>query len=253
MGYRYPALVRIALDLALVSVAIVFLVVSGELKLLEAVLFLITIIALLLLVEGKRYSIAWRYFAGFGLAAIHCVLILWVFLVVLIGSGAGNSRDAVESKSRSKQFGALHSLVLREDFSNVAVLPEEGFIVVDKIVINVKNHTFGDEPDLGFYEEYYRNGSKSHFDVLEQLLKKKNIRLSEQGLNKIVSNMEDLGIQDVTKDAESNLVVYAWNCSAMHGANGVVYTSTGAIPPARKRDFSELQQIEKRFYYWEQH
>lgn len=123
-------------------------------------------------------------------------------------------------------------------------------MVVDKTVINPKAHTFGEEPLLGFYEEYYKSGRSRRFDSLNSLFAERNINLTADSFNQVTKRMKRLHIGDITKDQEYGIVIYSWGMSAMWGANGVVYSPTESIPEAARRNFDQIERLSAHFFAW---
>ncbi len=171
-----------------------------------------------------------------------------IISALLFACSEPNTQEHVTKKIRSEEFATLHSRVLQELFVNIAVLTRNDFIVIDNTVINLKARTYGPEPELGFYEEYYKSGSANTYNSLEELLKQKKIGIGEQSLREITQRMKKLGIGDITKDKKSKIVIYMWDMSVMWGSNGVVYSASGKIP--KPYSFDKVERLNDLFFYW---
>ena len=172
-----------------------------------------------------------------------------VLSAALLG-GCSYSREDVLRYATSVDFADLHSKVLSWQFKNVAVLPDAAFVVVDGTVINIRKHTFGEEPPGAMYETYYEQGSKNGFRSLSALLKQQGVYLTEDQLSDITLRMKRQGIGDIAKESDGGVVTYSWNMSGIWGANGVVFVpSREALDKVRKQ-CDLLEPIRDGFYYW---
>lgn len=148
------------------------------------------------------------------------LMILLLFIVLLDNL----STEKIDSSTliQSESFQNLHQMILQLDSTrNVAVLPQDKFIVIDGLVINLAKRTFGNEPELGFYQTYYDEGSTNKFSSIDSLLKPRHIDSAQ--VCKITTALKANNIADVNIDRET--ISYRWKVSAMYGEEGVLYSN----------------------------
>ncbi|MEN7551646.1 hypothetical protein AAG747_27270 [Rapidithrix thailandica] len=80
---------------------------------------------------------------------------------------------------------------------NIAYLPHEDYILIDKLVINVKKRTHGQKPLLGFYQNYYEEADKTPYSNLDSLLISKNIEIDSSQVLNIIQKMKLYQICDI--------------------------------------------------------
>jgi len=173
-----------------------------------------------------------------------------LFVVFSLSSCNISSRSEIIAGFKSKRFTALHQLVLQQSFENIAVLPDDNFIVIDKTVINRDGRTFGEEPQGSDYQTYYTQGSSEHFESLADLLKQRGTQISEQMLADLTWRMQELGIGDILKDKKNSIVVYSWDMSAVWGADGILYSHSGEIPAEVRSRYGSIEPLGNGFYFW---
>lgn len=123
---------------------------------------------------------------------------------------------------QNESFQNLHRMITQLDsIKNVAVLPQNEYVVIDGLVINLVKRTFGDEPELGFYQTYYDEGSKNKFSSINSLLKHRHIDSAQ--VYKITTAMKTNNIADVAINHKT--ISYRWKVSAMYGEEGVLYSN----------------------------
>ena len=170
---------------------------------------------------------------------------LIIFLSIIFSS----DREEVNYKGliKSKSFSELHESVLTLDsVKNIAVLPEDQYIVIDGIVVNLKNQTYGNELELGFYFTYYQEGDKTVYTSLDSLLAIYHINIDSAKVSPIISKMKECNISDVAigKDAIS----YRWRVSAMYGEEGVIYSQTPLERDSTR--YNIFEKMESDFYHF---
>lgn len=185
-------------------------------------------------------------YVGIGLL----VLIAGLFGLIILGMiiFAPNEKK-VDSKEllRNTEFKNLHkSVALLDSVTNIAVLPDETYIVIDGVVINLKKRTFGYEPDFGFYASYYAEGDKEPFQSLDSLLSSKNIKMDSSQTMMIIEKMNRTDISDIF--IANDEISYRWKVSAMHGEEGILYSKNSVAKDSLKYDL--LEAIDEDFYHF---
>ena len=123
---------------------------------------------------------------------------------------------------QSESFQNLHQLIIQLDSTkNIAVLPQNEYVVIDQLVINLAKRTFGNEPELGFYQTYYDEGNKNKFSSIDSLLQPRYIDSAQ--VYKITTAMKTNNIADVVINRKT--ITYHWKVSAMYGQEGVLYSN----------------------------
>lgn len=174
---------------------------------------------------------------------------LFIGLAVFAHFMFGSNEKAVESRElvKSTEFRSLHHTIASLDsIDNIAVLPDENYIVIDGTVINLAKQTFGHEPELGFYNSYYEEGDKTPYTSLDSLLTAHNVKLDSLRAMAVVKGMKGAGISDIGILKEG--ITYRWKVSAMYGEEGILY-SNRVIPKDSTR-FDLFENIEKGFYHF---
>jgi hypothetical protein len=205
------------------------------------ILFLPSVLVSIGFLIGKRFF-----------KILASILIPIAFFSALLGVLAFlfPTKEPPKEALQSIEFKAIHALALKQSFNNIAVLPEGGFFVVDGIVINPKRRTFGEEPEIRFYAEYYKNGASHGFDSLQDLFEEKDISLTVDAFNRITERMKKAGIGDIARDQQNNIIVYSFDMSAMWGANGIFYSRSGEIPIAVRGNFGQIERLDNHFFSW---
>jgi hypothetical protein len=176
-----------------------------------------------------------------------------IFLVLIIAVITSCSSTATKFKKiiTQKDFVDLNTIIASCDsLKNLAILPDTAFIVINGTVINNQKRTFGQEPELGFYIEYYLQGSKNKYINLDQLLDSIQVKLDSAQILTLIDKMKGLGIQDIVRDNNDTLLInYRWDVSAMYGEGGVIFTSRNVdYLSGRLKVFKKL---DNEFYYFE--
>jgi hypothetical protein len=180
------------------------------------------------------------------------VLVLVVgFIGLVFAAGYMFSSDEKEVVSselvQSTEFKRLHQLVASLDsIQNIAVLPNKNYIVVNGIVINLLQRSYGEEPELGFYQSYYDEGDRTPFASLDSLLASQKIKIDSLQTLAMVGKMEVTGISDVVVQKE--WITYRWKTSAMYGEEGVVYSKREIIKDSTRFDL--LENLGEGFYHF---
>lgn len=104
-----------------------------------------------------------------------------------------------------QEFIALHNQILQLDsLKNIAILPDTSYFVINKYVVNKNKHTFGNEPEIGFYMEYYTEAGKNKLGSLDSLIKSSGI--DSVTAFWIFDKMRHLDIVDISKDRQNNFL-----------------------------------------------
>lgn len=188
--------------------------------------------------------------AAGGMVALKLILPLPYAIFLALGFSSGlNAEAEVLRAFHSDAFKELHTKVVRlAGVHNLAVLKENEVVVVDGTVIDLDDQTWGEEPDLGFYAEYYEAAKKNRYSSLSGLLAERGFELSETGLLYDTDLMRKTGVNDICWRPFG--LVYSWNASAMWGSNGVIYCGEGQ---ALEFDYGwprVLERIADHFYYF---
>lgn len=146
-----------------------------------------------------------------------------------------------------KDFIKLHNSILKlNKLKNIAILPNQSFIVVNGIVINNKTQTYGLEPEFGFYFNYYENGLKNKIISFDSLVS--NASLDSIKTMNIINEMTKLEIVDIEIEHELDYIIsYRRNVSAMYGEKGIIYSKK---EPKRRDDNDILEPLENDFYFY---
>jgi hypothetical protein len=145
------------------------------------------------------------------------------------------------------QFQSLHNQIVNLDsLRNIAFLPNSSYFVINGIVVNKVKRTFGNEPELGFYMQYYTNGQKNKFGLLDEILKSSGV--DSLTVEDIFNKMKHFGIADITKEVNPLFISYRKKVSAMWGERGIIYSSI-VLAPSESEE--KIEWIKDNFYYFE--
>lgn len=179
------------------------------------------------------------------LIAMGCVIGGVIFTLLFFGSG--EKKIVAEELISSKEFKVVHnSIYSLNGIVNIAVLPQQNYIVIEGIVINLTNRTFGKEPELGFYNNYYDEGDSISFTTIDSLFASKDILIDSIKLMRIVEEMKRTEISDIIKKDED--IYYRWNVSAMYGEEGVLYSKRTLTKDSTRYDVFE--KVDDNFYHF---
>lgn len=163
-----------------------------------------------------------------------------------LGSPPEKQIDSMEL-IHSAAFARLHQSALALDsIKNIAVLPNQHYLVVNGLVIHLAQHTYGPEPELGFYQAYYEAGDQTRFHSLDKLFAAHRIPLDSVQVCTLRSGMVATGVQDITLQKEA--ISYRWKVSAMYGEEGIVYS-----PHLLQKDstrFDGVESLGQGFYHF---
>ncbi len=153
-----------------------------------------------------------------------------------------NSEDLIKKPN----FINLHrTMLMLDSINNIAILPDSNYVVINKVVMNVNKHTFGQEPELGFYNSYYEEGNKNPCTSLNKLLISNNIEVDSASALSVIGRMKKVGISDISN--ERGNIWYRWKESAIHGEEGIVYSSKLFRGDATR--FSLVEPLGNGFYH----
>jgi hypothetical protein len=144
-------------------------------------------------------------------------------------------------------FQSLHNSILKLDsIKNIAVLPDANYIVLNGLVINLAKKTYGKEPELTFYAEYYTNGDSILFNSLNKLLIRNKFKIDSLKTMYIVEKMKATEISDIL--VKNGKIEYRWNVSAMYGQEGIIYSKTKV--DKNTGNFDLIEKLDKEFYHF---
>ena len=180
-----------------------------------------------------------------GTGILICISIpVFFILLIFIPEFFKKKIDKTELIQR-ESFQDLHRILIQLDSTkNIAVLPQSQYIVVDGLVINLEKRTFGNEPELGFYQTYYDEGNKNNYLSIDSLLKQHHIDSAQ--VYKIITLMKINEIADVT--INNKAINYRWKVSAMYGEEGVLYSEKKLNNDSLH--YKLLEQIKPDFYHF---
>ena len=184
--------------------------------------------------------------SGIALAGLVIVLLCFIGLANFLFHSDKKGVDGRELV-KSTEFKNLHlSVTSLDSIINIAVLPEENYVVLNGIVINLKNRTFGKEPALGFYAAFYEEGNKTPYISIDSLFRAHNINLDSAKAFTIFENMKSTEISDISIYKEE--INYRWKVSAMYGEEGIIYTKQSLQKGSNRFDL--LENIGNDFYHF---
>ncbi|UXE67217.1 MAG: hypothetical protein KA713_01030 [Chryseotalea sp. WA131a] len=171
-------------------------------------------------------------------------------LIAVVTFSCSSKEYEIKDIINKIEFQDLHKAINAEDsLKNVALLPDTSFIVINGIVINFIKRTYGQEPDLGFYNEYYKDGSKNKYMKINEILDLTNSHLDSAHVFDIIHKMKSLGINDIVRSERDTLLInYRWDVSAMHGETGLIYSTKNIFN--LRNQFGELEKIKENWYYF---
>lgn len=184
----------------------------------------------------------------FGITAFASVVI-FIGLVIVTLCMFGSNEKVVDSSLllKSTEFRSLHqSVVSLESIENIAVLPDNNYIVINGTVINLAKKTFGYAPELGFYISYYKEGDRIPYTSLDSLLYANSIKIDSVKAMALIKGMKDAGISDVGIRKEG--ISYRWKVSAMYGEEGILYSRREISKDSTR--FNLFENIEEGFYHF---
>ncbi|MDO1447087.1 hypothetical protein Q0590_12535 [Rhodocytophaga aerolata] len=131
-------------------------------------------------------------------------IVLFILPICLVGvitfviADSNEKEVNVKSLVKNNEFKALHTCVLSlSNIKNIAVLPVDNYIVVDGTVINLVKRTYGEEPTLGFYINYYQAGDSIPYNSINDLLSSRGIAIDSNRIMFIVEAMKKTNLSDV--------------------------------------------------------
>lgn len=178
---------------------------------------------------------------------IICVCIIG--LPILLYTAGYVYRDVIKFNDKriiqKQEFISLHNQILQLDsLKNIAILPDTSYFVINRYVINNRKRTFGNEPDLGFYGEYYAEAGKNKFVSLDSLIKNSGI-VSTTAFG-IFDKMKKLDIVDISKT--DKMIFYRKTVSAMWGERGIIYSP---VKLTSKNPRETIEFVKDKFYYFD--
>ncbi|UFH52078.1 hypothetical protein [Spirosoma sp. KNUC1025] len=180
---------------------------------------------------------------GIGLLTLLSIPVFFALLIFLPELCTRKTDSATLIKSES--FQHLHHLITQLDSTkNIAVLPKNEYIVVDGLVINLEKRTFGNEPDLGFYQTYYDEANRNKFSRLDSLLQQRNIDSAR--VSRIITAMKTTDIADIAINKQA--IFYRWKVSAMYGEEGFLYSKKKVSNDSLH--YNVLENIAPDFYHF---
>ena len=143
----------------------------------------------------------------------------------------------------SSEFKEIDSLIShKSELRNIAVLPDSSYIILNGTIINRGKKTFGNEPTLGFYMQYYSEGNNYKYESLDSLLKSISSPFTVSELNGTINKMNSLEIEDILVTNEKfDKIIYRWAASASWGEEGIIKTKN----KIGKSDLGERTIIKK--------
>ena len=168
-----------------------------------------------------------------------------LFLLLIFLPELCTRRIDSTSLIQSQSFQDLHHMIIQLDSTkNIAVLPNNEYVVIDGLVINLVKRTFGDEPELGFYQTYYDEGSKNKFSAIDSLLEHRH--MDSTNVYRITTAMKSNNIADV--DINRKVISYRWKVSAMYGEEGVLYSKKKISNDSLH--YKMFEQVAPNFYHF---
>ena len=163
-----------------------------------------------------------------GLGIIISIPILLIILLIIGLKTYQYITDNNYSKIiKKEEFKNLEILISnKKEIQNIAILPKKNYISINNVIINRKNKTYGDEPELGFYMNLYKAGNQNKYKSLDLLLNSISVNLNKKELDSILEAMDDLGVQDIIINTKNscNEIVYRWKVSGMWGEEGLIWS-----------------------------
>ncbi|MFD2934897.1 hypothetical protein [Spirosoma flavum] len=180
---------------------------------------------------------------GTGILVLLSIPIFFLLLIFL--PEFCTKRTDSTSLIQSQSFQDLHHMIIQLDSTkNIAVLPQNEYVVVDGLVINLVKRTFGNEPELSFYHTYYDEGSKNKFLAIDSLLEHRHMDSAK--VYRITTAMKTNNIADVAINHKA--ISYRWKVSAMHGEEGVLYSKKKVSNDSLH--YKLFEQVAPNFYHF---
>ena len=174
---------------------------------------------------------------------------VFILLIIFFGIISTPKETKIDSTSlvENYQFINLHRSVSSLDsIQNIAFLTDSNFIVINNIVINTTRRTFGQKPELGFYQEYYDEGNKNPYKSLNSLFTSHDIRLDSSWALTTIHDMKKTGIKDIS--ISEGKIIYRWKVSAMYGEEGIIYAKERINKDSTRFDL--LEKLNNNFYHF---
>ncbi len=185
-------------------------------------------------------------YIGVGILILLSIGVGFIIFAIIIFAPSNEMSDA-KWVVQNPAFQQLHQDVRHLDrIRNIAVLPEKQYVVLDGIVINQEKKTFGQEPALGFYANYYKEGDQTKYSSLERLFQEQHIAMDTVTALAIIDQMKQLKLADIL--VRDSTITYSWEVSAMYGEEGILYCRY-PIPPI-KSEYDVLEKVGDGFYHF---
>ncbi|UPT68773.1 MAG: hypothetical protein M0D57_09190 [Sphingobacteriales bacterium JAD_PAG50586_3] len=185
----------------------------------------------------------------FILWAIASVVLVVIVVVIGFISYIGYyklTRIDFKETAESAEFKTLLNQTANLDTSihNISILTEEEYIVVNGLVINTKRNTFGYEPELGFYGDYYKQGDRTRYTQLDSLLKSQKIVLDSISLYSLLTQMKEMDVSDIA--IKNKECFFKWKGSDIN--EGLLYSQRKLTKDSL--NYKGLKLISNNVYYF---
>lgn len=136
---------------------------------------------------------------------------------------------------------------------NYASYIDDNIIIINNIIFDDKNKTYGVAPKGGFIQDYRAQSKKNEFDdwstISDNLTPASNV--SKGDVLEVISLMRDIGITDVYYDKDNEDFVVQWGSSEMHGFSGLIVSKDDSAPESRvSNSYDEFKQVRPNVYYF---
>jgi hypothetical protein len=140
-----------------------------------------------------------------------------------------------------------HSIVQIDDMKN-------DVIILNSIIIDFKNMTYGSAPQGGFVQQYLESASSIEFSSWDELANKypEQVNISFETLSRYLNSLNSYGFKQYYYDADKSAHWFQTGSSVMHGFEGVLVTNTSTeLINQYLVNYDTFTQISSDVYYFE--
>ncbi|MFD2937500.1 hypothetical protein [Spirosoma flavum] len=184
-----------------------------------------------------------------GIALLCLISIPFLFFLFILQSTDGPEIDGSELV-HSQSFQHLHQLVHQlNNTRDIMVvprskyLPQNEYIVIDKLAINLAKRTFGSEPTQGVHQSY-ELASMHKFSSLDSLLAPRH--LDSTTVYQITGAMKTTNIEYV--EITYKVIAYRWKpTSWRYSEEGILYVEDDMV---NRSQYKLFEAIGPNFYHY---
>ncbi|MGX9463450.1 hypothetical protein ACWXWU_19805 [Shewanella sp. A14] len=176
------------------------------------------------------------------------------FIVFLLMACSPNYNEKLITEPEMiSEVRNLTASVKRYNVKEVSYYSKE-VIILNGIVINPINKTFGKSPDGGLMMTYSDKAADNSFTSWNQVFAETSpvTSLSNEKLNELLADMANIGVTDIFNDSDYNIIRIQWGNSVMLGINGLIFgNEKDAVAFQQDAKFDVFKKISDEVYFFQ--